>query len=77
MRLAILDSGHTFGTKAFFAVIRAFSRQPVPDAAKLVTYRPRVLRRADEGGHARGDARTLRMVGRGPRADGRVRIEDE
>jgi uncharacterized peroxidase-related enzyme len=40
MRLAILDSGHGFGTKALFAFIRAVSRQPVPDAVKLVTYRP-------------------------------------
>jgi uncharacterized peroxidase-related enzyme len=40
MRLAILDSGHGFGTKVLFAFIRALSRQPVPDAVKLVTYRP-------------------------------------
>jgi uncharacterized peroxidase-related enzyme len=40
MRLAVLDSGHRFGTKLLFALIRALSRQPVPDAVKLVTYRP-------------------------------------
>lgn len=40
MRLAILDSGHRFGTKALFAFIRLVSRQPVPDAVKLVMYRP-------------------------------------
>src|SRR5262245_25832605 len=40
MRLAILDSGHGFGTKVLFALIRAVSRQPVPDAVKLVMYRP-------------------------------------
>jgi hypothetical protein len=40
MRLAILDSGHGFGAKALFAFIRLVSRQPVPDAVKLVTYRP-------------------------------------
>jgi uncharacterized peroxidase-related enzyme len=40
MRLAILDSGHGFGAKVLFVLIRAFSRQPVPDAVKLVTYRP-------------------------------------
>jgi hypothetical protein len=40
MRLAILDSGHGFWTKVLFAFIRAISRQPVPDAAKLVFYRP-------------------------------------
>jgi uncharacterized peroxidase-related enzyme len=40
MRLAILDSGHRFATKALFAIIRMASRQPVPEAAKLVMYRP-------------------------------------
>src|SRR5262249_49427972 len=40
MRLAILDSGHRFGIKVLFAFIRAVSRQPVPDAVKLVMYRP-------------------------------------
>jgi uncharacterized peroxidase-related enzyme len=39
MRLAILNSGHTFGTKLLFACIRAVSRQPVVDAVKLVMYR--------------------------------------
>src|SRR6516162_814395 len=39
MRLAILDSGHSLGTKALFAVIRAASRQPVLDVIKLVKYR--------------------------------------
>jgi hypothetical protein len=39
MRLAILDSGHGWGTKALFALIRAVSRQPVPDVIKLVKYR--------------------------------------
>ena len=40
MRLAILDNGHSFGTKALFAVIRLASRQPVLDIIKLVKYRP-------------------------------------
>ena len=40
MRLAILDSGHGFGTKALFALIRTVSRQPVLDVIKLVKYRP-------------------------------------
>jgi len=40
MRLAILDSGHSLGTKALFAFIRAVSRQPVPEVVKLVKYRP-------------------------------------
>jgi len=39
MRLAILDSGHGFGTKALFALIQAASRQPVLDVIKLVKYR--------------------------------------
>ena len=40
MRLAILDRGHGLGTKALFALIRAASRQPVPEVLKLVKYRP-------------------------------------
>jgi uncharacterized peroxidase-related enzyme len=40
MRLEILNSGYSLGTKVLFALIRALSRQPVPDAAKLVFYRP-------------------------------------
>jgi uncharacterized peroxidase-related enzyme len=39
MRLRILDSGHGFGTKALFALIRTASRQPVLDIIKLVKYR--------------------------------------
>ncbi len=39
MRLAILDHGHGFGTKALFALIRALSRQPVLDIIKLSRYR--------------------------------------
>jgi uncharacterized peroxidase-related enzyme len=40
MRLAILDSGHSFGTKVLFAFIRAVSRQPTPEPLKLISYRP-------------------------------------
>ncbi|WP_112241214.1 carboxymuconolactone decarboxylase family protein [Kribbella monticola] len=40
MRLDILNHGYSRGTKVLFAMIRLFSRQPVPDAAKLVFYRP-------------------------------------
>jgi uncharacterized peroxidase-related enzyme len=40
MRLAILDSGHSFRMKVLFALIRAASRLPVPDAVKLNRYRP-------------------------------------
>lgn len=39
MRLKILDSGYTIGTKALFALIHLASRRPLPDAAKLVFYR--------------------------------------
>ena len=39
MRLRILDTGHGFGTKALFALIRTVSRQPVLDVIKLVKYR--------------------------------------
>ena len=40
MRLAILDKGHRFATKALFAIIRAASGHPAPEALKLVMYRP-------------------------------------
>jgi len=40
MRLRSLDSGHGFGTKALFALIRTVSRQPVLDVVKVVKYRP-------------------------------------
>jgi uncharacterized peroxidase-related enzyme len=40
MRLKILNSGYRFSTKVLFALIQAISRQPLPDAAKLVFYRP-------------------------------------
>jgi AhpD family alkylhydroperoxidase len=39
MRLRILDSGHGFGTKALFALLRMVSHQPVLDVIKLVKYR--------------------------------------
>jgi hypothetical protein len=40
MRLDILNRGYGPGTKLLFALIRVFSGHPVPDAAKLVFYRP-------------------------------------
>ncbi len=40
MRPDVLNHGYRPGTKLLFALIRMFSRQPVPDAAKLVFYRP-------------------------------------
>ena len=40
MRLEILNHGYRTGTKVLFALIRVFSGHPVPDAAKLVFYRP-------------------------------------
>jgi len=40
MRLKILNNGYKFGTKVLFAFIHLVSRRPVPDAARLVFYRP-------------------------------------
>jgi AhpD family alkylhydroperoxidase len=40
MRLDILNRGYRPGTKLLFGVIRVFSGHPLPDAAKLVFYRP-------------------------------------
>ena len=40
MRLEILNSGYRPDTKLLFAIIRMFSGRPLPDAAKLVFYRP-------------------------------------
>jgi uncharacterized peroxidase-related enzyme len=40
VRLDILNRGYRPGTKVLFALIRLFSGHPVPDAAKLVFYRP-------------------------------------
>jgi uncharacterized peroxidase-related enzyme len=40
MRLDILNRGYRPATKLLFALIRRFSGHPVPDAAKLVFYRP-------------------------------------
>lgn len=40
MRLDILDQGHRLRAKVLFAMIRAASRQPIPDALKLIMYRP-------------------------------------
>ena len=40
MRPDVLNRGYGPGTKLLFALIRLVSRHPVPDAAKLVFYRP-------------------------------------
>ncbi|HEX3814409.1 MAG TPA: alkylhydroperoxidase AhpD family core domain-containing protein [Mycobacteriales bacterium] len=40
MRLDILNHGYRPATKLLFRVIRLFSGHPLPDAAKLVFYRP-------------------------------------
>jgi uncharacterized peroxidase-related enzyme len=40
MRLDILNSGYKFGKKVLFSIIKAISGYPLPDAAKLVFYRP-------------------------------------
>lgn len=57
MRLRILDSGHGFGTKALFALIRAVSGQPVLDVVKLAKYR------ADFYGRPMGDVTQEAMRG--------------
>ncbi|HEU0169376.1 MAG TPA: carboxymuconolactone decarboxylase family protein [Chloroflexota bacterium] len=40
MRLGILNDGYSLGTKLLFGVIGFFSRQPLPDAARITFYRP-------------------------------------
>jgi hypothetical protein len=40
MRLAKLDRGHTFATKALFAMIKVMSKFPAPDVVKTLRYRP-------------------------------------
>lgn len=40
MRLNILNKGYKVGTQLIFGVIKLFSGYPLPDAAKLVFYRP-------------------------------------
>jgi len=40
MRLDVLNRGYGPGTTLLFALIRLLSRHPVPDAARLVFYRP-------------------------------------
>jgi len=40
MRLNILNNGYKVGSKLLFGVIKLFSGYPLPDAAKIVFYRP-------------------------------------
>jgi AhpD family alkylhydroperoxidase len=40
MRLDVLNRGYGPGTKVLFVLIRLFSGHPVPDAARIVFYRP-------------------------------------
>jgi uncharacterized peroxidase-related enzyme len=40
MRLDILNRGYGAGTRLLFGLIRLFSGHPVPDAARLLFYRP-------------------------------------
>ncbi len=40
MRPAILNHGYGFSTRLLFSVIQLFSRQRLPDAARLTFYRP-------------------------------------
>lgn len=41
MRLNVLNTGYTFGTKILFGFIKIVSGYSVPDAARIVFYRPR------------------------------------
>jgi uncharacterized peroxidase-related enzyme len=40
MRLRILNDGYALKTKLLFGIIQLFSRQSVPDAARITFYRP-------------------------------------
>ena len=40
MRLNILNTGYKFGTKLLFFIIKTVSGYPLPDAARLIFYRP-------------------------------------
>ena len=40
MRLDVLDRGHPFGKKLFFAMVRVVTGHPVPDVLKTLMYRP-------------------------------------
>lgn len=40
MRLEILNTGYRFGAKMLFRLVRLMSGHPMPDAARLVFYRP-------------------------------------
>jgi hypothetical protein len=40
VRLGKLDTGHTFGKKALFTLIRVMSGFRAPDVVKTLTYRP-------------------------------------
>lgn len=46
MRLDILNRGYSLPAKALFAAVRVVSHHPLPDAAKLVFYRPDFYGRA-------------------------------
>jgi uncharacterized peroxidase-related enzyme len=40
MRLEVLNTGYGIRTRTLFKLIEVFTRQPLPDAAKLTFYRP-------------------------------------
>jgi hypothetical protein len=40
VRLASLDSGHSFKVKALFAMIKLMSKHRAPDVVKTLMYRP-------------------------------------
>jgi hypothetical protein len=76
MRLAILNSGHSFWWKVLFAFIRVVSRLPVPDSIKLNRYRPDFYG-TPMGVVTQEAMRAVGVVGWRPRADGCLRVEDQ
>jgi hypothetical protein len=76
MRLAILDSGHGFGMKVLFALIRVVSRQPALDVIKLVKYRADFYGRPMQAVTHEAMRASLHVVSRRPRVDGGVHREN-
>lgn len=79
IRLKILNSGYSFSTKVLFALIHAISRQPLPDAAKLVFYRPDFYGAPmkEFTQEAMRGPSTFHLVGGRPRVDCGICLEDE